>query len=354
MDRRTRKYIINILLIVTLTFVVLYFSLKDNTDEIIDIFNSLNPLAFGVCLIAIICYHAIVGEILTMFARFYNPNYQFRSGYLNALIAALFHGITPFASGGQFMQAYVFHEDDIDVGESASILLMDFIVYQTTLVTYTLLCVIIEWNKFLSGQSSLYSLAFLGFIINFIVILCIWIFARSLRMHKWLCETGVNIVYKLHLIKNKEETIEHINGYLDKFNCEVKRLASKPNLIIKVVVANVARLTLYFSIPALCAWALKVPVSFSLYVESIALASFICMINSFIPLPGASGGTEGTFILLFTGIVGRSNATCMMLVWRFVTYYFILLVGLIAYVRFKKEHKIRQIEEEIYENRSVQ
>ncbi|MBR3841066.1 MAG: flippase-like domain-containing protein [Erysipelotrichales bacterium] len=350
---RTKQYILNLTLIFTLTFIVLYFSLKDNTDEIINIFKQLNPLLLGICIVAILIYHAIVAQILTIFARFYNPNYRFKAGFKNALIAALFHGITPFASGGQFIQAYVFYEDDIDVGESASILLMDFIVYQTTLMFYTLACVMLEWKRVFSG-GSLYLLALLGFLINFLSIIGIWIVSRSIKLHKWLCENGVNIVYRLHLIKDKKSTIEKINIYLEKFNIEVKRLASKPELIIKVVVANILRLTLYFSIPILCAWTLGIPLTIDYAFESIALSAFISMINSFVPLPGASGGAEGTFVVLFATLVGRSNATCMMLVWRFVTYYFILLVGLIAYAKFKRGHKIRRIEEEIYENRIIQ
>ena len=353
MKKSTRKYLINILLIATLTIFVFYFSFKGQEEEMLDVIGQLDILKLGVCVIAILCVHGIVGYILSAFAKFYNSNYTWKSGFQNALIAVLFHGITPFASGGQFIQAYVFHKDHIDVGESASILLMDFIVYQTTLVIYTFCCVILQMNNFITMKSKLYSLAFAGFLINFCIILFVWLLSRSISFHKWMSLKGIVIAHKLHLIKDVEETRNRLNNYIEKFNIEVKRLATKPKLIIKVVVANILRLTLYFSIPFLCAWALGIPLSLRFYFDSVALASFISMINSFIPLPGASGGTEGTFIILFGTMVGRSQATGMMLVWRMLTYYFMLLIGLVAYGQFKRKHTIRQIEEEIYENRTI-
>lgn len=352
-DYRTRRYILSSVLIILIALCVMYCSLKGSGEQIFTILKRLEFGKLGICFGAILLYHGIVGWILSVFARFYNPNYALKSGVKNALIAALFHGITPFASGGQFIQAYVFYEDQIDVGESASILLMDFIVYQTTLVCYSLICVVLNFEKFLNNRSALYSLALLGFAINFIMIVSIWLLSRSLKFHKWLCENGINIAYRLRLIKDKDETIAKINNYLDKFNKEVKRLSTKPKLILKVVCANIVRLSIFYSLPYLCAKALNIDWDLKMYFDSVALSSFISMINSFVPLPGASGGAEGSFVSLFSKYVPLEVATSIMLVWRFVTYYFVLIIGLIVYLRFKRNNKIRRIEEEIYENRSI-
>lgn len=353
MDNRQRKYILYISLIGIVTVLVLYFSFRGNTDAVLQTLSQLRFEFLILCVVAILGYHLLVGYILQLFARFYKKDYSLKSGYTNALIAALFHGITPFSSGGQFIQAYVFYKQGIDVGESASILLMDFIVYQTTMVLYTLCFIILKYSTYFSISSSLFLLALIGFAINFCVIVGLWVLARSYKLHAWLTNKGIYILAKWKFIKNPEETVVKINSYLDKFNSEVARLANKKQLIFRVVLANILRLTIYFMMPYLCATALQIEMPFEYIIDVLALSSFVSMVNAFIPLPGASGGTEGTFMIMFSGIMSKENVICTMLLWRFVTYYFILIVGALAFARFKKNQPLRKIEEELYENRAI-
>ena len=50
---------------------------------------------------------------------------------------------------------------------------------------------------------------------------------------------------------------------------------------------------------------------------------------AFVPLPGASIATEGGFYALFTTYFGDFRLAGM-LVWRFLTYYLVILLGLVA------------------------
>ena len=63
----------------------------------------------------------------------YNMN-NYKQGFTNAISGTFFNGITPFSSGGQFAQVYIFNRQGITPANSASILLMAFIVYQSVLV----------------------------------------------------------------------------------------------------------------------------------------------------------------------------------------------------------------------------
>ena len=60
--------------------------------------------------------------------------------------------------------------------------------------------------------------------------------------------------------------------------------------------------------------------------------SIICNLTlTFFPTPGASGGAEGSFLLIFGSVFG-DNPFWPVLFWRFSTYYIILLLGLIVLV----------------------
>ena len=354
MNKRQREYCLYITLIVVVALIVFFFAFKEEGATIIHTLSQLDLKLFLICMGAILLYHFMVGYILRLFAQFYKKDYSLKEGYQNALIAALFHGLTPFSSGGQFIQGYVFYKQGIDVGESASILLMDFIVYQTTMVLYTLFFIVLKYTSYFSINSSLFTVALLGFLINFIIIIGLWALARSHKLHAWLCNKGIYFLAKWKVIKKPEEVICQINEYLSKFKVEIARLSNKKSLIFKVVLANILRLTLYFVIPYLCAKALQIDIPISYVLDVIALSSFVSMVNSFVPLPGASGGSEGTFTIMFSGLMSRGNVLSTMLLWRFVTYYMILILGAFTFARFTREKPLRKIEEEIYENRVVQ
>jgi uncharacterized membrane protein YbhN (UPF0104 family) len=56
------------------------------------------------------------------------------------------------------------------------------------------------------------------------------------------------------------------------------------------------------------------------------MESFLFLAVSFFPLPGAAGASEGGFLLFFGQFFMAATAVAM-LIWRFLTYYMILIVG---------------------------
>lgn len=357
MDKRTRKYIINIALILLLTIAVVYFSLKDDYDAVAGLLSRVELPWLMLCLVIAIIYHFMVGFILKSFAKLYNPNYRMKDGIKNAFIAALFHGLTPFASGGQFVQVYVFYKQKINVSDSASILLMDFIVYQLTLVLYTFVLIVLRFNHIASSKSFIFQLALIGFFVNFVIIVSLILLARGKRLHYFLTHTGIHFLAKIHLIKNPQEKINKLHEHVTRFGIELVRLRNNKKLMTKVVAANIIRLTLHNSIPFVALLALGIRLNISGWLDLVALSAFVGMVNAFIPLPGASGGTEGTYLLMFQTMfrqLPRSVGVGSMLIWRFSTYHMILILGLIVFIVFKQRQPIKKIEEEIYENRFIQ
>ena len=63
---------------------------------------------------------------------------------------------------------------------------------------------------------------------------------------------------------------------------------------------------------------------------AIVTSAYIMIIGSFVPIPGATGGLEFGFVQLYGNFIGGSQLSAMMIVWRFITYYFGMIVGAIA------------------------
>lgn len=65
----------------------------------------------------------------------------------------------------------------------------------------------------------------------------------------------------------------------------------------------------------------------------MAAQAYVSMVSAFVPLPGASGGAEGSFVLFFSAFFQNSTVIPAMVIWRTCTYYLNIQVGgICAYI----------------------
>jgi hypothetical protein len=126
------------------------------------------------------------------------------------------------------------------------------------------------------------------------------------------------------------------------WNPDQKLDPSGMNKIMTALLAleNAGRLTIYYSIPYFCAMALNIPVTPSMLLNIIALSSFVAMINAFLPMPGSAGGTEATFILMFSTIFSHTDAASIMILWRSITFYQTLIIGGLVFMYGKMQKDV--------------
>jgi glycosyltransferase 2 family protein len=336
MEKIFKSYAFNILLILVFTIAALYLTIRDFVDEILQALGSIHWGWLTVVIIMALFYHVLIGVILTQLTRMSNPQYKYRQGIVNALIAAFFHGITPSASGGQFAQVYVFNKQKVALSDAASVLWLDFIIYQSTMVFTVFLLMLFRFQYFFNTHSPLFIFVIFGFLINASIIFGLWSLARLPRFHHWVSTRGIEIGIKLRLIKNKEKSIAFMEDQIDRFQVEKAKIPLHKPLICKIICLNIVRLMLYYFLPYIAMRSLGISLLEGYtWLDVMALAAFVSMINAFIPIPGASGGTEATFILMFTTIIGYINASATMIIWRLSNFYLIMFIGGIVFVLYK-------------------
>lgn len=327
MDKKNlKKYILNISIIFLVGGLSIYFSIGNQLQGTI---NSLKHCNYGwLCIVALIMllYYLVNALNLMVFARVYKKDYSFKQGLTNSMAGIFFNGITPMASGGQFYQVYAFNKQGIKATYSSSILLMIFIVYQSVLVVYTSIIMLLKFTYFNSIYAGFFSLAIVGFIINLAVISSLFLGAKSKTIQNFLTNNVVRILAKIHIVKNYEETSSKIERKLENFRYELTQLQKNKTVLWKSICLNIIKLTLLYSVPYFCALAMNVNVSINYYFEFIGITAFVYLISDFIPLPGASGGSEGTFYILLN-IFLKTATSATLLIWRFSTYYVGLILG---------------------------
>ena len=104
---------------------------------------------------------------------------------------------------------------------------------------------------------------------------------------------------------------------------------------------NFVRLTLLYALPYVIAVLVGIHLPLSKLLDVIALSSFVTMANSFIPIPGASGGTEMMFSIVFS-LLFHSLTSAVLILWRVSTYHIILVLGGIIFMVAKAYYERRK------------
>ena len=322
----------NIFVIVSLAAFVLWLTMRNDGKDVVKILSQVSiPGVIGiVCLM--IFERFLLGWGLRFEAIQSHPKYTLLQGFVNAYTAGLFCNITPGASGGQVAQGYIFKKQGVPVSTSIGILWLDFIVYQTTMTIFVLMLIILRFGYFYANFSKFFLIVIAGFAVSAGVIVFLYLLANSPKFYTFITTKGLNIAHKLHLVKDREASLRKLNDALLAFGREIVVLRNHKKMIVLLSLADLLRLLIYYSIPFFCAKALHIEADFSILLDVIALSSYVAMINAFLPMPGSSGGTEATFVLMFSTIFGRPNAASIMILWRLVTFYQTLLIGGLVFV----------------------
>ncbi len=335
-----KKHLINMLIIVILESVVVYLTFKGNEKLSLNVLMKLSPFWVVVSFGLMAIYFILDGVNLYTFGKLYNKNYTYKQGFINSICGTFFNGITPFSSGGQFAQVYIFNKQGIVPTNSASILLMAFIVYQSVLVTFTALIMIFRYKIYKNIYLNFFSLAILGFVINVCVIGGLFLGSKSKRLQNFLCNSVVKFLYKIKIVKNYKETSDKISNSLTNFRTELANLQNNKMVLIKSSLINLSKLLIVYSIPFFAAMALNLDIPFIKILSFIEICSFVYMITAFVPIPGASGGSEGVYYMLFSPILGKIGTPVTLLIWRFMTYHLGVIIGGITFATNKEINRL--------------
>lgn len=325
------KKVLNYVLLLIVTVLVLYFSLKDNYQEIIKTLFSMDIKWFFVALLCVIIYWALKTLPLYFFTKRHKDNFKYHSSIMLTLRTQFVNAITPFATGGQPYQIYYLNKEGVRSSTSTSIILENFIVYQIALVFLGIVALISNYIFHIFPHNNLLThLITLGFIINTLVIVVSFIVAFGKKMNKTIINFGINILTKLKIVKDKEAKLNKWNESITNFHKSAKVLIKDKKLFISMILINLLALCFLYIIPMFVLFAIGDFSSLNIF-NSIITSAYVMLIGSFVPIPGGTGGLEYGFVKFYGTFINGSVLQATMLIWRFITYYFGLIIGAIAF-----------------------
>ena len=221
---------------------------------------------------------------------------------------------------------------------STVIIVENFIVYQIALVTLGLIALFSNMFLHIFKHNDLLShLIAIGFFMNTLVIVILFIVSFGKKINKVLINIGITILTKLRIVKDKQKQLDKWNIAINNFHESASILLSNKGKFVKTIIFNFIGLVFLYLIPLIILFAFGDYHSVNVY-EAIITSAYVMLIGSFVPIPGGSGGLEYGFVAFYGNFITGSVLSAVMIVWRFVTYYFGMIIGAISfYIKKVKE-----------------
>lgn len=322
-----RNKIFNIIvMILSVGIFVSFFVFSHGYTLLTKQLKTLNINWIFIALLSMVVFWLMETTILYIVAKtLYSTESLFAKSLKFAMTGQFFGAVTPFNSGSQPSQLYAMVDSGIPAGPAGSILMVKFIIHEIILTLYSVLVLIFKFSYFNSKIPNFLYFCIFGFILNTSIIFFALFFIASNELSRKFLGAILKILHKVRIVKDIDSTYKRFEVELKSFHKNSKFIAQHMSMCTFASALTFLQWTAYYSIPYF------IYRSFGFNSEDIwtmiAAHVFLTMFMSCIPLPGAEGGAEGGFYLIFGLFFKRNTIVSAIFIWRIIIYYSCIGVG---------------------------
>lgn len=327
----------SIIVIVSSIIFISFFVFNKGLGSLIKELNISWVLLGIILMILYLTFEMLALYIITK--TFYKANNLLANSIKLEIIGQFFGAVTPFSAGSHAGQLYSMTESNMPVGTAGSILMIKFIIYQSINIMILLLAFLFKFNYFNTRVNYFLYFSIAGLFIHVIIMICALMVLISKRITKNILMFIYNILNKMRLIKNAESSYRKIEIELDNFHKNALLIAEHKKMCTYASAFTFLQCAAFFSIPYCIykSFGFNLADIFTLTAAQIFLINFMAII----PLPGAEGGAEGGFYLIYSLFFQSGTIITAIFIWRILTYYSVIALGSIftfvrPHVSFKK------------------
>ncbi len=310
----------------TIGLIVFFIFSKDGFIDLINSGLEINILwlllAIGLHLMNI----AIDTTIIYLFLKPTTPSLTIFKALRISMVGLFYCAVTPGASGGQPMQILYMMRMGIKGGSGTSALIQKFLVWQITLTSCSVLSMILRFSMFAEKLDvPMWILTIAGFIGQILTIVGPLLASFCPKLTSRVLRALFRFGGKIHLLKNMDEKYEKLDKSLKNFDESNKALSKNKPLLVKVYVLTFIQMMCTFMIP-FC-----ISMSFGKNCDlfnMLCAQSYVTMVSSLVPIPGASGAAEYCFSTFFASFFDEQTIKSAILLWRTITYYGTIIISL--------------------------
>lgn len=313
------------LILVIFVGLLIYMFSVDGIDNIVQVLKSVD---YRWVMLGLVCLGINwICDAITLYIplkRMYK-NQTLKNAFKVTMIGQLFNNITPFASGGQPMQAYELSKTGKRVSDSLSAMAMKFVITQTALVLSTIVVVLFEFQFFARLMQQYIWIAIAGVSINILAIVGVILVGIKKKIITFFTTPIIKFLGKIHILKHPDQTIEKLDKSIDNFREQFLFMKQEKKMVLKMFISATIQSFAYYSITYMVYKAFGN--SGVTFWQIIPTQAVLLLIMMFIPTPGSGLGAEGGFYLLFQSIFKEGTINMSILFWRMYTFYLPIIVG---------------------------
>lgn len=339
------KTAFQIIFFTSLAVLAIYYILDRSGDpkKIFTQISQIRVFPFFVSLLAVFAISIFDGLSTFVLCKEIEKSYTVTKGTINALTSNFVAVFNKTAS--TVIQAKTLTKQGIKSSKIFSVVTMNFLIYQFALVFYSIFSFFISYpvvkdiNLNIISGLKISLLSLIGLIINTGILLIILLLAFSKPLHRFILTRVIDLLEKLHLLKNANDTRSRLALRIISYHVECERLIRNPKNTIICGLCVLTRLFITNCMPFLTFWVLdanKMPdLNFSFF-ELFCGSNFLSLISVYIP----SGAPEIAFQTIFADLLGNNShskiiATTGTIVWRIITFLIPFAVGGLFYLFYK-------------------
>ncbi|MFO7818952.1 MAG: lysylphosphatidylglycerol synthase transmembrane domain-containing protein [Halanaerobacter sp.] len=329
-EQNSINYLIYFLIFIALSSLSLYVVYKIfGANSNFSVFKSYSLSIFSSLLLLLFLYYIFDGLRLYYVLKTLNTDIDFKHIVKLVFINLFISNVTPFATGGGFVQIYFLNKKGISLGNATAATTIRTVLATMFFFIATPLIILTgeSYTKVIPKETILFYISL--FSILYFSFFYIVIFKNRLLK---------KILYNLlRFIKNKEviskakfrelcqNLFEEIDIFSDNLNYFLK--GSKKD-VLSTLISTLLFLLAEFSFSVVLIYGLGYEVS---TISIIFMQVIVVFSMYFAPTPGATGVAEGSYSLLFARFVNSSDIVPLIFAWRFLTKYIGMLIGMVLF-----------------------
>lgn len=325
LSKQTRSYLINAAIILITLGAVLFISAQGgDINDAWATLRSADPFWIGMAVLSWCVFMTFEGMGLHVFFRQQKVKIRVGLSILTGMIGSFYSAVTPAATGGQPMQVLFLRKRGYSSGLTSSGLAVKFFTFQMALLTLGALLWIFNPGPLSECPREAMWVTAVGFFINGLSVAAVILLAINKNIVRGVLRFFINVGHALHLIRDKQKMEDRAEKAIYDFHSSVDMLTHHPIRLFHLFLIACLQVLGLMSI-AYCVYRALGMNEFS-YFDIMTLQFLLFIAASFTPLPGASGAQEGGFYVFFQNVFPADKLVGALLLWRFFTYYFTMIV----------------------------
>lgn len=338
MHKKKWVYILNVIIILLITSLTIYKLLKEDPKAKLEALTNLSIYGIIIILSIYIINALIEGFISKLVINGGKTKITFLEAIEAYCVGALFSNITPMKIGNMPSIVYAHSKSGIKVNESIAYYIQENLIYLFNMAIICIMCLITCYSLDLSiviGNTSikLALVALTGLFYNFLLVAVSLLIAYNSFLQNLFLRVSGWLLFKFKRINNREDYYNQEQEKLILYRQAYNNFFKNLKLSIITLFLFLIKTFIWGSVPYVI-YILISHNSFNIeqFFYSFILSQLLYYVASIVPIPGASGAIELSFIAVYSNIISESYLVSVVLLWRVITYFIPIIVGFISFI----------------------